>query len=356
MVHAAVRFFAGVATPAGYKNGLVDLYRPEEGWRVYLIKGGPGTGKSTLLRRSYEHFLAAGVEGEVFCCSADPDSLDGVRFPAKKLCIFDATAPHALEPRYWGACEQLVPLSACMDEGALFARREEYRELADECGRLHTRCRHLLGTAAAALKENERLQREALDEAKLSREAARLAAKEWGSTGKEGREERRWLSAITPDGVLTFFETVQALCPRIYTIVDEDGAAASRLLAELKQRALAAGQSVIACPCPLSPQQRLEHLLLPDLGVAFITANHSHEVDFPTYRRLHATRFLDGEMLKARRERMQFNRRAADELLLGATEALAVARQLHTRLEALCGRAMDWERATTLGDALLERL
>lgn len=354
MVQAAVRFFAGVTTPAGYKNGLVDLYRPEDGWRAYLIKSGPGTGKSSLMRRIYDHLQAKGVDGEVFCCSADPDSIDGIRFPKKKLCVLDATEPHVVEPRYWGVCEQLVPLSNCMDETALYHRRAEYREAAEENRRLHIRCRRLLTTAAATLAENGRLQRETLDEEKLVREAARLAAKEWEPTGGEGMEERRFLSAVTPEGILPFFETVQALCPRIYTVVDEHGAAASRLLNELKKRAMAAGHTVTVCACPLSPEHRTEHLLIPALGLAFITANDTHAVDFPTYRRLHVTRFLDTEALKAQRQRMAFNRHAAEELLAGATTALIEARTAHDRMEAICGGAMDWDRATVMGDRLLD--
>ena len=356
MVQATVRFFAGATTPSGYQNGLSDLYRPDEDWRAYLIRGGPGTGKSTLIQRLYRHFRSQGVEGELFCCSADPHSLDGLRFPHQKVCILDATYPHVVEPRYWGACEQVVPLTSCMDETYLYHRRRDYRETAEEHRRLLSRCRRLLTEASTLISEQKRQQIGCLDVAKLKREAARLAAKEWEPTGGEGREERRWLSAVTPDGVLPLFETVQALCPRIYTIVDEHGAAAALLLNELKERAVAAGHTVTVCRCPLSAEPQTEHLLIPSLGLAFITANTAHAVDFPVFRRLHVSRFTDTELLKERRERLAFCHRAVDELLDGAVATLTEARTVHAHLETLCGSAMDWDRATALGDRLIATL
>lgn len=356
MVQAAVRFFAGATTPAGYKNGLCNLYRPEDGWRAYLIKGAPGTGKSTLLRRVWEALQREGEEVEVFCCSADPDSLDGIRFPARKLCLLDATEPHLVEPTYWGACEQLVPLSACLDERVLYENRTDAIAAVKESRQHHLRCRRLLSTAAATLSENQRLQFETLNTEKLQKEAARIAAKEFDPTEGEGQEERRWLSAVTPQGALPLFETVQALCPRIYTLIDEHGAAASILLNELKKRAVAAGHTVTVCACPLSPEHRTEHLLIPALGVAFITANSAHTVDFPTFRRLHLSRFGDVELLKEKRARLSFNRHAAEELLDAAAVALTQAREAHRQLESLCGRAMDWDRASAMGETLIQRL
>ena len=353
---APVRFFAGASTPCGYKNSLPDLYRPEDGWRVYLIKSGPGTGKSTLMKRVYEELSAGGEEAEVFCCSADPSSLDGVRFPRLRVCLLDATEPHVVEPRYWGVCEQLVPLSVCMNEEALYARRRAYLTVAEENRALHARCRRLLSGAASLLNENARLQRDTIDEEKISRTAARLASREFPAAGGEGNEQRRFLSAVTPEGVLPLFETVQALCPRIYALADDYGAASSLLLTELRKRALAAGLDILTCPCPLSPENRLEHLLIPSLGLAFVTSNRAHTVDFPVLSRLHAARFSDAEALRRCRQRLSFNHRAAEELLNGAVVALSEAREVHDRMEAICGAAMNWERAREMQDALVEKI
>lgn len=352
MIETPIRFFLGANTPSGFRDTVGDLYNPADGWRVILIKGGPGTGKSTLMKR----VLQTVEGGEAFCCSSDPCSLDGVRFPEQKLLLLDATAPHAAEPRCWEVCEQVLSLSPFVDRDRLQGQRREILALAEACVDRHRRVRRCLSGMAAALAESRRIWRDALDEQTVCDYAAQLATREWGDLTGEGTLSQRFLSAVTPDGHLTFFESVQALCPRIFVIADEGGAVATLLLRELQKAALAAGQTVIACPCPLFPDSKTEHLLLPDVGTAFLTSNEFHRVDFPVYRRIHATRFADNERLQEHRQKLSFNKRAARELLDGAVTAAQEAKQAHDEWEALIAPAVDRDGVTQMTEALLQEL
>lgn len=91
---APVRFFMGANTPGGFSGYLDDLYDVNDGWRAFLIKSGPGTGKASLMRSVLRRMTERGVEATAILCSSDPDSLDGVILPGLKACIIDATAPH----------------------------------------------------------------------------------------------------------------------------------------------------------------------------------------------------------------------------------------------------------------------
>jgi len=90
------------------------------------------------------------------------------------------------------------------------------------------------------------------------------------------------------------------------------------VLADLRRRALEAGHDCITCACPLAPYDKIEHLVIPELGLAFTTSNCWHKADFPVYRRIHAARFTDAETLRMKKQVMSFNRRAARELLAAA--------------------------------------
>ena len=46
----SVDFFLGTTTPAGFK-GYFEPLRREPGMQMYIIKSGPGCGKSTLMKR-----------------------------------------------------------------------------------------------------------------------------------------------------------------------------------------------------------------------------------------------------------------------------------------------------------------
>ena len=92
---ADVRFFLGANTPVGFVGYLDDLYFPHDGWRAYIIKSGPGTGKNSLMRAVMTAMTDRGLEVEAIHWSSDPGSLDGVLGPALKAGIIDGTAPHA---------------------------------------------------------------------------------------------------------------------------------------------------------------------------------------------------------------------------------------------------------------------
>ena len=87
--------------------------------QMYLIKSGPGCGKSTLMKRLALKAEQKGEPIQRIHCASDPDSLDGVIFLSRHAAIVDATAPHVLEPDAPGAEEQVVSLYHTLDADAL---------------------------------------------------------------------------------------------------------------------------------------------------------------------------------------------------------------------------------------------
>ena len=104
--HDSIDFFLGATTPAGFK-GYFEPLRHEPGMQMYLIKSGPGCGKSTLMKRLARAAEQRGELTQRIHCASDPDSLDGVILPGQHRAIVDATAPHVVEPdarermRWW---------------------------------------------------------------------------------------------------------------------------------------------------------------------------------------------------------------------------------------------------------------
>lgn len=88
-----VDFFMGCNSPDGFYSQYGELQRPEKGFRRYLIKGGAGTGKSSLMRRVATHFAEQEELLEQIHCSSDPNSLDGVILHTGQASIVDATPP-----------------------------------------------------------------------------------------------------------------------------------------------------------------------------------------------------------------------------------------------------------------------
>lgn len=348
------RWFLGCNSQNGFYSLFEQFTLPAAGWRCILIKGGPGTGKSTVMKRVARLAQRRGQPVEEIFCSSDAASLDGVILLKTKTVLLDATPPHALEPQFPGAVEQPFSLCGCWNEDILRARREEIVTLGEEIGGLHRQAVRFLSGAGALLGEARRLAAETLLREKLSQYARRLADRELPRSGAPGREELRLLSAVTDRGQVMFHETIPALCSRVYCIEDPHGAVAAQLLSLLREEALDRGCHIIACPCPLSPE-KLDHLLLPEAGVAFVTRNSLHPLP-PGGKIIRAERFTDKAALKVRRVRLRFLQKTADTLLRQAGLCMAAAHRQHDRLESIYIGATDFAAVDRLADGLLQKL
>ena len=95
-----IEYFLGANSPSGFYSLYDHLLPPEQARAIYILKGGPGCGKSTLMRKVAAWAQEAGLETEYILCSGDPDSLDAVVFPDKAAAIVDGTAPQGWFHKY----------------------------------------------------------------------------------------------------------------------------------------------------------------------------------------------------------------------------------------------------------------
>lgn len=93
------RFF-GTLLPKGNIN-LIDKLTCDLTKRIF-IKGRPGTGKSTLLKKVISIAHQKGYSTETYYCSFDPKSLDMVVIRELSFAIFDSTQPHEIYPERKG--------------------------------------------------------------------------------------------------------------------------------------------------------------------------------------------------------------------------------------------------------------
>lgn len=77
---------------------------------VYILKGGPGTGKSTLMMTIAKHFENLGETVEYFFCANDKNSIDAIRLADRCVVIVDGTPPHPVEPKMPGIDGKIVNL------------------------------------------------------------------------------------------------------------------------------------------------------------------------------------------------------------------------------------------------------
>lgn len=178
------------------------------------------------------------------------------------------------------------------------------------------------------------------------------------SPGTDGREIKRFLSAVSPKGNVFLDDTVNELCSRIYELNDTYGLS-HFMLAAIKNAAISSGFDVFACYCPLNPENKLDHLIIPELSLGFITVHSNFGSISSPYRRIHLDAYLDAAAIKNNKQRLKFMRRTCTSLLDEAIDDLKAAKALHDEIEAWYNPAVDFDGlyslAYELGRSLLVR-
>lgn len=350
-----LRFFLGANAPSGFVSHFDKLYDPENGWRCYIIKGGPGTGKSGLIKKIIQ--LTSELNHEIIYCSSDPDSLDGVIFPDKKISIADGTSPHVIEPLYPGAVETIVNLGDYWDVKGIASHTQEIIKYTKACSVLHQRSARLRDAAGTHIADNSRHCFDCVNYEKLQHYIKNVATKEFSHESGTGTDRLRYLTGITPKNVVGFWENIENKYDKIYIIEDEFGVVSRKFMSEIRNACHAKKLDIITCLCPMSVEDKVDHILIPSLSLAFVTRNSWHNVPFKGTKTIHARRFTDEEVLRQNRQRFGFNRKASRELMKEAVALLADAKGTHDILESFYTPYMDFDaigkRAETLAKEIL---
>ena len=336
--------FLGANTPQGFVSFFDELYNPYESCRPYIIKGGPGTGKSTLMKKVAKKCEKLGLATEMVYCSSDPDSLDGLIVPDLGISIADGTSPHLLEPKFPGACENIINTGAFWDSNRLREKADEIRSLTLENSIHHRRSVKYLSAVGSLVEENIRIGARYSDMDKIEGFSLRFTMRELPrkKNSTPGTRKKRFISALTPKGEVFLDSGIKALASRVIAIDDEYTAVSSTLLDRIGESAVRNGYDVIFCYCPLKPRMSCEHIIIPEKKLALITARSPHKTKIQADRVIHSRRFLH-EGINEHMAYLRFNRKLMRELTTEAISALRDAKAIHDKLEKLYVEAMDFE-------------
>ncbi|MEW5953205.1 MAG: PRK06851 family protein [Bacillota bacterium] len=273
------KIFPGGNTSRGF-HSFYDYIIEPDATRIFIIKGGPGVGKSTFMRKIGETMLNRGYDVEYHCCSSDNGSLDGIVIPAIGVAMLDGTAPHIVDPRHPGAVDEIIHLGDHWNEDGIRANKKEILDCNRELGRLFRRAYAYLAGAKLFLDEVKSYYRQtgALNVGALDKLVLDLTHEIFIGRPRETenpRARRLFATAITPDGSVSHLDTIVGHVDKRYIIHGDDGTGKNTLVRRLMESAMMRGHNVEAYHCALDPEL-VDHLVIPGLGVAIINAVEPH--------------------------------------------------------------------------------
>ena len=332
------RYFAASNSAKGFKNYFDEIFSAKDIGRIYILKGGPGTGKSRFMREVAQAAEARGIRVEYFYCSSDPDSLDAVLLGGNLCAVIDGTPPHSLDPSYPGSVDEIINLGDFWDEDMLISKRDEIIDLSERKKKAYREAYRFLEASGFIYSDIKANVYDCVDRRKLLAAAKRIFAHIPDGDGFE--KKIRIQNSLGMRGEYGF-DTFGEKASKRYYILDV-AESAYLMLSEIYRRAYEKKLSVVCSYSPVEPEE-IDGLYFPTLKTSFCKIKRKIEVK-ENEKIINMERFIKKEALQKIKGNLKFSLRCRDALLDEAKKRLCEASKAHFMLEDIYISAMDFER------------
>jgi hypothetical protein len=340
-------------------KGFYSLYRyilsQEEARRIISIKGGPGTGKSSLMTTVADHFKAKGCSIEYHHCSSDNNSLDGVVIKDIQVAILDGTSPHVVDPINPGAVDEILYLGDCWNEEGFSKHRKDIIDLNKEIGKTFKHAYRYLGAAKSIHEDWSSCNSEALNHTKLNKLKENIKENFLNKpVSNMGFDRHLFATAFTPNGIVTYIEDLLKPFRNVYVLNGGPGTGKTNVLQFLSEEALKRGYFVEILHDPFIPE-RIEHIFIPDLSLAIVTSNEINQKVL-TGTQVYMENFLSSSCIIKYKSAIEEDKAMFYELVNKALSIISRAKKLHDDMENYYIGNMDFDKVNAKVNGILRKL
>ena len=328
-------FFAAANGYTGFRSYFDSVFCSEDYDKIYVIKGGPGPGKSSFMKKLSSYFAEREVITENIHCSSDPDSLDGVVLEkdGKRVGLLDGTAPHERDAIVPGAIDELINLGANWDTRWLKAQKNKILELNKEKKSAYKTAYSYLNIAGMANTKIVDKKKKACDLYLLKVLIKSVA--ETTSELKSVNVSTRLISGFGKRGVVKF-DTLNSMEYKHFSI-QGDKEAGYIFINELIKMFSEFKSNITRFPCPLD-DKKYEAVILHDTGLCFDVFGNGEEIntlDFFSENKVNAEQIKAMEVIE-------------EDALKHAERWFNVASEIHSELEEIYSKSMNFDKNNLL--------
>lgn len=324
-----LRYFAAANTYKGFISYFKDVFDSKKYDRIYVLKGGPGTGKSTLMKRISSNVSARGGEVTEILCSSDPNSLDGIVASSqdKKIAILDGTAPHERDAVIPGAIDEIIDLGSFWDKRWLVTSRKEILSISEEKRNAYFTAYSYLSLSGKIDEFIYSLYTENFVISKAKNKAESILPSNLADS--QGIAKDRLVSSFSKQGYYKI-DTFSSICNANVKVGGEEysGHLFMSVLVDLLRYK---NVDFIRLPFALSPD-RTEGVYLPTSGL-LIKCDAGNDLNADEF-------IIQNQLIDERLRCAKFEK---DTLLKESKRWFAIASDLHFRLEDIYSKSMQFD-------------
>lgn len=359
------RVFPGANTSMGFYSFYDYILPQDKASRIFIIKGGPGTGKSTFMTKTAEDIVKMGFDVEYHQCSSDNDSLDGIVIPALKTAIIDGTAPHVFDPKNPGAVDEIINLGEYWDGLKMEAFKDEIIETNKRTAKLFRIAYSHLKEAKVAYDEWKGYISESINRARYNEITKVLLDNIFGSIPDnfESCPQPRHLfaSAITPGGLKNYIDTLVPASMKSFAVEGEPGTGVKEMIMRVAQAAAEKGLYTEQFHCPFEPQY-LDMVIIPRINTVVLNMSKPFHYNIPKIDglrvedRINLNICIQNEALKEYQPEIDDAKKRFYSLIASAVEHLSRAKAVHDTMEKYYISSMNFNKIEEKRQEIVRRI
>ncbi|MFP4697069.1 MAG: ATPase [Eubacteriales bacterium] len=350
------RMFPGGNTSRGFYS-YYDYIIEKDANRIFVLKGGPGTGKSSLMKKVANIMTKKGYDIEYHHCSSDNESIDGLVIPNLKVAMIDGTAPHIVDPKNPGAVDEIIHLGDYWDVRGLESNKESIIYYIEKNAKFYKTAYKYLEAARLIIEDIIWKHEESLIFGDLNKETDVLIQEILGHAvvSKEvGKTRHLFGSAYTPRGYIDYTEE-QIGSPeevKIYYIEGDVGTGKSTMLTKIYKNAVEKGYDVEVFHTPLIPE-KIMSVNIKELNIALTTSQIYKD---NSYREINLEQNLDKNYIERYSESINEDKIKYEELLKIALKNISRAKENHDKIEDYYIPNMNFDEYNELRDRIVSKM
>ena len=156
------------------------------------------------------------------------------------------------------------------------------KALTEETSKWYRIAYNYLNAAKSVYRSLEEIYNDAAQSSEIYGLVADIITKEYGKIDismTPGRVKKFFASAITANGVVHYIPSLLNEMNTVYMINVPVGFSNNSVMEIISEGAIYRGLDVECYYCPMCPEQKIEHIIIPSLKIAFVTMNEYHDIE-----------------------------------------------------------------------------
>lgn len=345
------QYYLGSMSQGGFKS---DFYSEiaKDGVFTYILKGGAGTGKSSLMKKVAKEFEKT-CDVTKYFCSSDPNSLDAVFVREAGVMVVDGTSPHTFDPDFPAVKQVIVNLGDHWDDEKLKENTDKIISVTKSHKKLMSRAKSYVSAMTKLFDDTYYSVSDDVLTEKLALAVQRLSQKIMPKKQlNQGSVSLSLVGAVTPMGYKLRSETLDSF-DNIYSLDDDCFGASDAFLKSVAEQATKKGFDVVVSRCNLFSESVYEAVMIPKLKTAFVASTPLNLYYSEKAVKVNMQRFYDKDSLGLKKKRLKMNKSACAKLLEEATQTLASAKSVHDEIEKYYISAMDFSGVDSYSEKII---